>query len=227
MEKLSYKTQNFEGPLDLMLNLISKNKIDILDIKIGDICDQYNAKIDEMQEYQLEIASEFLQMAARLIYIKSESLLPKNHAEELTTELKTELMEYQQCKHLASLISQNANFDLFTRTPSYFKIDMKYDNIYDPKILQYTYSNVLGKSKKNLPPTKEMFSDIVEKKIISVSSRVVLILKNLFKYKKIKFKSLFKRGKQKSELVATFLAVLELVKNNRIKIDENDDLKLI
>ena len=227
MEKLSYRTQNFEGPLDLMLNLISKNKINILDIKIGDICDQYNAKINEMQEYQLEIASEFLQMAARLIYIKSESLLPKSNAEELTTELKTELMEYQQCKNLAKLISQNINFDLFTRTPFCFKIDMKYNNIYDPKILQYTYSNVLGKSKKNLPPTKEIFSDIVEKKIISVSSRVVLILKNLFKYKKIKFKSLFKRGKQKSELVATFLAVLELVKNNRIKIDENDDLKLI
>lgn len=228
MEKLSYKTQLFEGPLDLMLTLISKNKLDIFDIKIEDLLSQYVEQINQMHENQMEISSDFLQMASRLVYIKSESLLPKNNVEQLTAELQDELIEYQRCKNLANMLSQKITFDLFTRLPSKIKLNMTYKNTHDPQTLQYYYLNAVGKSKNKLPPSKEAFSGIVEKKIVSVSSRITLILKNMWKNKKISYLSLFKRGHQKSELVATFLAVLELIKCNRIKIiNEDDNIKIM
>ena len=77
MERLSYKLPDFEGPLDLLLYLISKNKLNILEIRISDLLDQYMEQIEEMRREDMEVASEFLEMAARLVHIKSVSLLPK------------------------------------------------------------------------------------------------------------------------------------------------------
>ena len=97
-QQLSYKLTVFEGPLDLLLTLIAKNKIDITDIIIADLLDQYMEQIKLMQEEELDVASEFLEMASRLVYIKSVSLLPKyeEEAEELKKELTGQLLEYQE-----------------------------------------------------------------------------------------------------------------------------------
>ncbi len=97
MEKLSYKLPVFEGPLDLLLHLITKNKLNIYDIPIAELLDQYMEQIRAMQEEDLDIASEFLEMAARLVHLKSVSLLPKHEeAEALKQDLTGQLLEYQE-----------------------------------------------------------------------------------------------------------------------------------
>ena len=99
MEKLSYRLEAFEGPLDLLLYLIAKNKLNICDIQIVDLVDQYVAQVNAMQEQDMDVASEFLEMAARLVYMKTVSLLPKHEEmDELQRELTGQLLEYQECK---------------------------------------------------------------------------------------------------------------------------------
>ena len=96
MEKLSYKLEKFEGPLDLLLTLITKNKLNIFDIQISELCDQYMEQINRMKDLDMDVASEFLEMAARLVYIKTVSLLPKHEeADALKQELTGQLLEYQ------------------------------------------------------------------------------------------------------------------------------------
>ena len=124
MEQITYTLPVFEGPLDLLLNLIAKNKLNIYDIEISVLLEQYTEKIKEMQEAQIEIASEFLEMASRLVYIKSTMLLPKHEeeVEELKKELTGQLLEYQECKRIAKIMAGIINFDNFCRNPcSIFK----------------------------------------------------------------------------------------------------------
>ena len=102
MEQPLYKLDVFEGPMDLLLHLITKHKLDIYDIPIIELVDQYTAYVRNMQDSDMEVASEFLEMAARLVYIKTVSLLPVyEEAEELKKELTGELLEYRDCKILA------------------------------------------------------------------------------------------------------------------------------
>ena len=107
MEQISYKLEVFEGPMDLLLHLITKHKIDIYDIPILELVEQYVSYVREMQEENMDVASEFLEMAARLVYIKTVSLLPVyDEAEELKNELRDELLEYRDCKILAGKLSE-------------------------------------------------------------------------------------------------------------------------
>ncbi|MBQ1663537.1 MAG: segregation/condensation protein A, partial [Clostridia bacterium] len=102
MEQINYKLEVFEGPMDLLLSLISKHKLDIYDIPIMELVEQYTDYVRKMQEADMEVASEFLEMAARLVYIKTVSLLPKSEeAEELKRELTGELLEYRDCQIMA------------------------------------------------------------------------------------------------------------------------------
>ena len=119
MEKISYKLEVFEGPMDLLLHLITKHKLDIYDIPILELVEQYTSYVREMQEENMEVASEFLEMAARLVYIKTVSLLPVyDEAEELKNELRDELLEYRDCKILAGKLSQMT--DGFNYTVSFW-----------------------------------------------------------------------------------------------------------
>ncbi len=231
MEKISYKLEIFEGPLDLLLNLISKHKLNIYDIQINELVKQYMAYIDEMKRQDMDIESEFLEMAARLVYIKSVSLLPKKEeAKELSAELSGQLIDYKECKAAAELLSNKINFDTFSRLPSDLNFDMTYEIKHNPQEIYSAYLNVLGKVKKKIPVNtspKEVFSKIVSKKIVSVASRAIYILRNMWKNKEVIYQNLFKKNSERSELVATFLAILELVKNNRIYIDdEEQNIKL-
>ena len=106
MESLSYKTAGFEGPLDLLLVLISKNKMNICDIQISELLEQYLQQINLLRENNMDIASEFLEMAARLVYIKSAMLLPRyDEHDDPRAELSGELLEYQMCKEMAAKLS--------------------------------------------------------------------------------------------------------------------------
>ena len=131
-QQLQYKLSAFEGPLDLLLTLISKNKIDIYDISISELLDQYMEQINMMQENQMDIASEFLTMASRLVYIKSVMLLPKyeEEAEELKKELSGQLLEYAVCREMAAKLGDIYDFDSFYRDASPVEFDLTYNRIH-------------------------------------------------------------------------------------------------
>ena len=116
MEKLSYKLETFEGPLDLLLYLITKNKLDICDIQISELLDQYMEQINAMQEADMDVSSEFLEMAARLVYMKTVSLLPKHEEmEALRQELTGQLLEYQECKKVAAQLAERFSYNIYVR----------------------------------------------------------------------------------------------------------------
>ena len=128
MEKLTFKVNEYEGPLDLILALLSKHQIGIYDINISDLLEQYMAYIRTLRENQMEVASEFLEMASRLVYIKTASLLPRYEKEEdPRAELVGQLLEYQSCKQAAALLRlRDTGWSVFTRAPMPLEIDPTY-----------------------------------------------------------------------------------------------------
>ena len=179
METLSYKIESFEGPMDLLLHLISKHKVRIEDVPIMDLINQYLDYMKKLKEENLEVASEFLEMAARLVYIKT-----------------------------VSLLAEQANgFNFFSREPQEHEADMTYTRLHEPSELYKAYMAAVGKGKRKLPPPVEAFSGIIARKIVSVSSRFSYILRKLGKNRKQKFISFFERSTSRSEMVATFMAM--------------------
>ncbi|MDR1002353.1 MAG: segregation/condensation protein A [Oscillospiraceae bacterium] len=226
MEKLSYKLEIFEGPLDVLLFLISKNKLDIYDISVSELLEQYMLHIGAMRESDMEVASEFLIMATRLVYIKTAMLMPqKEQAEALKQELEGELIEYQLCRELAVKLSERADFDRFSREEMKIDLDKSYKHRHSVSEIYKAYLAAAGRGKRREPPSAERFEAIVAKKTVSVESKVIGILKRLYRFKTVQFAQLFDRAESKSDLVATFLALLELIKHKRIYVE--DDLSII
>lgn len=221
LPQFNYKLPCYEGPLDLLLNLIAKNKINIYDIQISELLEQYMEQIKLMQENQMDVASEFLTMASRLVYIKSAMLLPKyeDEAEELKKELTGQLLEYQVCREMAEKMSRIYDFDTFFKSPSPVEFDLTYNRSHDPQDIVKSYIDAVGRGKRKLPPPESAFSGIVQKPVISVSSKIITVMRRLWHGKRVRYNELFTAVNQRSELVATFLAVLELVKGKRVRID--------
>lgn len=227
MEKISYKLESFEGPLDLLLHLISKHKLNIYDIQISELLEQYMNHIKLMEKLDMDIASEFLEMASRLVFIKTAFLLPKHEeAEKLKEELKGQLLEYQECKEIAKLMAKEINLDYISREAMKLDIDLSYDIKHNINEILKSYIMAMGKNKKVSKDIHKPFTQIVKRKVISVVSRAIFILKKLYRIKAVKYDSLFSESKSKSEMVATFLAVLELIKGKRIKIDLDSNKEL-
>lgn len=231
MEKISYKLDTFEGPLDLLLYLISKHKLNIYDIPIVTLVEQYVDYVRQMQKSDMYVASDFLEMAARLVYIKSVSLLPVyTEAEELKKELQGELIEYRDMKLMAQKLAETntPGFDLFVRQPIKMEIDHTYKRIHEPEELISAYIAAAGKKINILPPPIEAFREIVVKKVVSVSSKISNIFSRLKKKgQKTGFKSLFTDAESRSDIVATFLALLELAKSKKILVSgEGEDAEI-
>ncbi|MBE6802575.1 MAG: serine protease [Ruminococcaceae bacterium] len=230
MEKISYKLEVFEGPMDLLLHLITKHKIDIYDIPISELVEQYVSYVREMQEENMDVASEFLEMAARLVYIKTVSLLPVyDEAEELKNELRDELLEYRDCKILAAKLSTMTDgFNYSVRTyPEDISPDNSYKRLHEPTELLSAYSLAAGKKLRRLPPPIETFKAIVTRKIVSVGSKIESIVKSLKTKRKTKLIDLYKQAESRSDLIAAFLAVLELAKNKTIYVSgDGDDVQI-
>ena len=223
MEKISYKLDVFEGPLDLLLHLIEKNKLNIYDIQISELLSQYMEQINIMQEQDLDIAGEFLSMASRLVQIKSAMLLPKyDEGEKMREELSGELIEYRKCKEIAKMLVENVSFDSYCREPLKIKADMKYKRTHEAEYLVRAYLLASGRGKEKIPLSKDVFSDIVQRRIVSVSSRIIGVMRKLWNGKSMRYENVFDGAADKSELVATFLAVLELIKGKRVEIEEID-----
>ena len=221
MEKISYKLEVFEGPMDLLLHLITKHKLNINDIPIFELVEQYIEYVRQMQQADMEVASEFLEMASRLIYIKTVSLLPVyEEAEKLKKELTGELLEYRDCKIMAGKLALQANgFDYLSTAPDEIEIDPTYTRTHEGEELFRAYISAVGKGKRKLPPPLDAFKAIVAKKIVSVSSKISYIFGKLRSRAKVRFLSFYEDAETRSDMVAVFLAMLELVKNKNIKVD--------
>lgn len=222
---LSYKIEGFEGPLDLLLQLIARNKLNIYDIPLSELINQYLEQIQLYEREEMEIGSEFLEMASRLLYIKTVSLLPK-HEEviKLKEELTGELIEYMVCQQMARLLSgMQGGFDKFVRKPAEYDFDKTYDLVHPANTVYLSYLAAVGRGKRIMPPSITPFTKIVAKKIVAVSSKIVFIIRNLWTGGKQSLSSIYKTAGSRSELVATFLAVLELCKANRVKVEGDSD----
>ena len=230
METISFKLEVFEGPLDLLLSLIAKHKLNICDIEISKLLEQYLLYIDQAHEQNLELAGEFLEMAARLIYIKTASLLPQpEEAEQMKKELEGALIEYSLCKIAAQRLTDSfVGGNIFVRSPMKIKADMTYTLVHEPERLALAYSAI---SLKNIRSehaklhVESKINSVVKRRIVSVMSKVVHILRQLYTTGETYMDKLYEGVTDRSARVATFLAVLELTKSGRISISD-DNMKI-
>lgn len=227
MSSISFKLDVYEGPLDVLLSLISKHKLNIYDIEISKLLEQYLLYIEQCHEQNLELAGEFLEMAARLIYIKTASLLPQpEEAEQMKKELEGALIEYSLCKQAAAYLAGcYIGADIFVRKPMKIKVDTTYCLVHEPERLVTAYSALSHKNIKN--DTQKLhienkINSVVKRKIVSVISKVVHVLRELYSTGEVYMDKLYDGVTDRSARVATFLAVLELTKSGRIGISEDN-----
>ena len=176
--KMSFKLEVFEGPLDLLLHLIAKHKLNINDIPIMILVEQYLNYISDMAEQDMEVAGDFLEMAARLIYIKTVSLLPrKEEAEALKKELEGRLIEYSLCKAAAEKMRAAYSGDTYAvRAPMKIETDSTYSRTHDPMELVKAYKGMeIKKSAKPEELVPNVFSKLVSRKFVSVSSKMLVL----------------------------------------------------
>lgn len=227
MERPVFRLEVFDGPLDLLLHLISKNKVSIYDIPISLILEQYMEYIDDLKKMDLEVSSEFIEMAAHLMYIKSKMLLPKPEEEEEDPreQLARSLAEYKRYKEiLPRLRSMNEKTGVkYVREMMTVKFDKKHTRVYDVSKLSEAYLNASRHFEYiNTSPINN-FRGIVGRQIASVKTKIITVLRALTKGRHVSFKSLFSASKTRSDIIATFLAVLELTKNERITVNDGGE----
>ena len=226
MADISFKLEVFEGPLDLLLSLIEKNKIDIYDIEIHLLTDQYLEYISEAHRQNMELTASFIEMASRLMYIKSCSLLPREDDEEdPKATLEEMLIQYAKYKQVAGFLKENyIGHRIFFRetVPEGLPAPFDKDRLPTAEDLQKAYEETLQRHNRRQPIPVSAFKNLVATRFVTVTSRIIHILKNTFKSGKIKFISLFSKKSDRSEIVATFLAVLELMHSGRIDVTDSD-----
>ena len=161
--EISYKLADFEGPLDLLLHLVQKNKLNIYDIPIHELLEQYMEAIQTMQRMDMEVATEFLDMAARLVQIKSAMLLPRHdEGDEMKQQLTGELIEYQLCREAAKRMEKQCiGGDLFVRLPMEIEPDYTYRRSHRAEELLDAYLAAAGRGRRKLPPSPQAFHTIV------------------------------------------------------------------
>ncbi len=227
MQELNFKLEVFEGPLDLMLSLIQKHKLNIRDIEISVLLEQFLIYLDQMQQADIEVAGEFMEMAAHLILIKSSALLPKTEAESLKKELEGALIEYALCKAIADKLKERwRGSDVFVRKPMDIPIDSSYRRRHDVLELFNAVSLMsdrIRQTKLNSMPLS--IKPIVAKSYVTIFTKIVYVLKKIRVKGSIEIKELYKK-QTRSEQVATFLALLEMSKHGYVNFSE-DNSRLI
>ena len=226
METLTFKIEDFEGPLDLLLYLVGKNKMNLYDINIMALIDQYTAVMSSLRENRMEVASEFIDMAARLVQMKSALLLPRSEeAERMKAELTGRLIEYSTCKKVAAELGGRAR-DLYTavRMPEPLLGAAEYSRRHEPALLCQAWFSLMGRSQRKKKPQQDRFEPLVTAPFVSVESRVIHVLRGMIKGTMRRFSQLFSREESRSTNVATFLALLELVRAGRVKISDGGGL---
>lgn len=231
MEKLMFHIQDFEGPLDLLEHLIKKNKLDICTVSLIEITDQYVEYINQMQEMDLEVSSDFLVMASELLLIKSRALLPKHEGEEEADDDAERLTEALRERRRMKIVSDKFRTMQYDGTYFFFKDPEKIQKEPEKKQissgsidkLYQAFMTVLDKTERRAPPPKKNFDGIVGREPASVKEKAKGLIRRLKKDKKVKFENIFAGVRYKNEVVAIFLAVLELMKLNRILVYDTED----
>lgn len=206
----------------MLLHLVGKHKLDILDIPILELIGQYLDYVQAARDDDLDVASSFLEMAARLVYIKSLTLLPKqDELEDLTRELQSEILGYRDCKLLAERLRAAAGgFDLIPRAgEEAFVADRNYSRLHEPAELLLWYKAAVGRKRRKLPPPVQAFSGILAHKIVSVGETARALLRSLAEGGTVLLNRLFRGAKSRSALVATFLALLALAKSRNLALE--------
>ena len=233
MEKINYKLKKFEGPLDLLLHLIEKNKIDIFDIPISEIAEQYIAYINEMKENNMDLSSDFLVMAATLLEIKSKMLLPlvkddKGEDIDPRQDLVERLLEYKKYKNLGYELS-----DFEDEAPEYmlkkptipqdvksYIPDINYDELLkgiDVNKLNEVFTEVMRRKRDSIDTMRANFGKI-EKEKIPLKDTIISVIKYANTNKKFSFRKMLEEQHDKTHVIVGFLAILELMKVGRIKV---------
>ena len=221
--KYAIKIENFEGPLDLLCHLIDKNKMNIYDIKISEIADQYIEYINQMEENNLEVTSEFLVMASTLLLMKSKGLLPNQveAEEELTEEqLIQRIIEYKKYKEITSKLK--SNYEEFSRR--FFKIaevielpKQKLEVEYSTEILPELYKEIIQRNNEKVNQNAKNIEKIAIVETYTVSSKVKEMFKELVRKPKFVFNKLYSISKcNKQEVVTAFTGLLELSRRNKV-----------
>ena len=225
MAQISFKLPVFEGPLDLLLHLIAKHKLNIYDIEISKLLEQYLLYMEQCSQQDYELAGEFLEMAARLIYIKTASLLPSpEEAESIKKELEGALIEYSLCKLAAAeLAKRDLGDSIFVRRQMPVQIDPVYRHSHEAEVLRQAYLQIGAKPKPgNTAPLTDRIQSVVQQRVVSVISKVVYVLRRLYAEGTVRVDNLYEGMTDRSARVATFLAVLELTKTGRTRLSEDN-----
>lgn len=222
-KKYAIKIENFEGPLDLLCHLIDNNKMNICDIKISEITDQYIDYINKMQKMNLEVTSEFLVMASTLIYLKSKSLLPSVHEDEkeLTEEeLLQRIIEYKKYKEISNTLKQEYNMysKRSYKLPDEIELPtQKLEKKYESNLISETYSKIINKSKQRLNINAKNIEKIAITDTYTVTDKVKEMFRELIRNKKFIFNKLFSvKTKNKNEIVTAFSGLLELSRRSKV-----------
>lgn len=226
MEALTYKLEQFEGPLDLLLTLIDKNKVSIADIPISIICDQYMEYITEAKNLDMEIAAEFIVMASELMLIKSKMLLPKPEKEEEEdprAALADALLRYKQAKEAA--LKMAPLYAMYSgrmiKDTDEITVDKTYVTEQEAETLFLAMSRLISTTNMMEKAEKTHFTPLIQKPIVSVELKIIDILEHLSKKKHATLRELLSGAESKADLIAYFIGVLELIKTRKILIDEN------
>ncbi len=235
--------EDFEGPLDVIFLLLSKNKIEIQDVSITAILEQYLAYLDEMKRLDMEIASEFISMASHLMLIKTKMLLSAAEAAEAESELdilrqslidrqRKEAME--QIRMAVSVLEPRNDVGrcVFVKDPEPLRKDNSYRYQHDVNDLLLALNNIAERNQRRLPPPTVTFKGIVGKEPYPVTKKATELVRTLILRGIQTLKNLFKGNRSRSEVVATFLAILELCKTNNVALDdditgENPQVRLV
>lgn len=224
MSKYKIKLEVFEGPLDLLLYLVRKDHLNIYDIPIATITEQYLEYLELFKLLDLEIAGEFLVMAATLMKIKSQMLLPceeKSLEEEIDPreELVEKLLEYQRYKEVAQLLRQHEEKqkDVFKRQSSQLSNAQDKEVYFEASLFELI--NAFSKALSEIP--KDLFIEVIKDEF-TVAQKTHDILHLLLVRSKLKLGELFKEAKNKLEMVATFLAILELMRLREVTVIQDN-----
>ena len=213
METLTFHLEEFDGPLDVLLYLVSKNKINIYDIPILELIDQYTSLINGLQENRMEVASEFIEMAARLVQMKSFLLLPRSEeAERMKEELTGQLIEYSACKEVARQLGEQAACHCsFVRPPMELEQDNTYRLTHEANFWPRPWSCCWAEAGAARPrPTSRALSRWLLRPLYRWPAGWCMCCAALLQAGWQAWRGLFNRGEARSQTVATFLAVLEL-----------------
>ena len=224
---MDLKLEQFEGPLDLLLHLIRSSKIDIYDIPIFELTEQYIAYLRKAENLNLDIASEFIVMASELLYIKSKMLLPIENtnleSEDIDPRkaLIEKLIDYQRYKELSDYLKGREEVGSFTKSRETIKGLIKHVKLsVDKEELKKAVHEMLARIDIKKPIPKEAFSDIVEKEIISISDMQNKLFSIITSSKKVDLIDAFSKiCRTKPQVAAAFIAMLDMIRDNKIVVE--------